>query len=125
MRHPMLLAATLTLGACASSNEPEDVDPPVCTMEARSSFVVTVLDAVTGANLAPEAIVRVTDGTISETLSAPGQGPYSGGLYERAGSFTIVVSHPEYDQWQQAGVVVERDECHVITEAVTARLTPR
>lgn len=120
MKAAALIAAALSLGACASGGEgPPDV---VCTMEARSSLAVTVTDAGTGENLAPEATVRVTDGTFTETLTAlPGSGVYSG-VYERPGTYTVVVSHPDYAQWQRAGIVVERDECHVITEEVSARL---
>ncbi|HUF11803.1 MAG TPA: hypothetical protein VMN78_01735 [Longimicrobiales bacterium] len=127
MRKLAIVMGALALGACASSGGPEAAQPDVvCTLEARSSVAVTVLDAVTGENLAPEATVRVTDGTFAENLVAtPGTGVYSGVVYEREGTYTIVVSRPEYDQWQRAGVVVERDECHVITEEVTARLTPR
>ena len=119
MRKFAFIIGVLASGACASSGEPSpDV---VCTMEARSSLAVTVTDAATGENLAPDANVRVTDGTFSETLTAPAGGVYSG-VYERPGSYTIVVSHPGYRQWQRAGVVVGRDECHVITEDVSARL---
>lgn len=119
-----LVPALLLLCACGGRGEEPDPQPDVvCTMEARSAFAVTVLDAATGANLAPEATVRVTDGTYSETLTAH-DGVYSG-AHERAGTYTVVVSHPRYEQWQRLGVVVERDECHVIAEAVEARLTRR
>lgn len=119
MRAIARIAALLACGACASSSESPDV---ACTMEARSSLAVTVTDAGTGESLAPDATVRVTDGTFSDTLTAqPGSGVYSG-VYERPGTYTVVVSHPRYAQWQRAGIVVERDECHVITEEVSARL---
>lgn len=120
MRAAALIAAALSFGACASAGE----SPPeaICTTEARASLAVTVTDAGTGQNLAPEATVRVTDGTFTETLTAlPGSGVYSG-VYERPGTYTVIVSHPDYAQWQRAGIVVGRDECHVITEEVAARL---
>lgn len=120
------VGAVLALAGCASSGEPETEPDVICTLEARSSLAVTVVDALTGDNLAPAATVRVTDGTFSDTLVAmPGSDTYSGSIYERPGTYTIVVAHPDYDQWQRAGVVVGSDECHVITEEVTARLTPR
>ena len=124
MRGRILLAAMALAAGCGGRGETPDPEPGVaCTMEARSAFAVTVLDAVTGASLAPAATVRVTDGTYSATLDAF-DGTYSG-AHERPGTYTVVVSHPDYQQWQRLGVVVERDECHVITEAVEARLTPR
>jgi hypothetical protein len=91
-------------------------------MEARSALLVTVLDAQTGARVRG-ATVRATTGDYAENL-AEFDGQYSG-AHERAGTFTVVVSHPDYQQWQRAGITVERDECHVITEAVEARLTAR
>lgn len=123
MRSQMLvLLGAALLSACASRGGQDD--GIVCTLEARSSFAVTVVDAVTGENLAPDATVRVTDGSFSQMLEAmAGTGVY-GGVYERPGTYTVVVSHPGYQQWQRAGVEVESDECHVITEQVEARLTP-
>lgn len=117
--------AALALCAACSSNEPGEAEPGpdvVCTLEARAGLVVTVRDAMTNENLAPEANVRVTDGDHSEMLDPIG-GTYAG-AYERPGTYTIVVSHPGHQQWQRAGVTVGRDECHVIPEHVEARLTP-
>ncbi|HSJ15050.1 MAG TPA: hypothetical protein VK939_11580 [Longimicrobiales bacterium] len=117
MRNAGLVALLILLGACTTAPE-----PVICTMEARSSFAVTVVDSASGENLAPSATVRVTQGTFADTLPAPpGAGVYSGGVYERDGDFTITVMRAGYAPWQ--GLVrVARDECHVITEAVTVRL---
>ena len=120
-----LAAVALTLLAACSRNEPEVPDPApqtICTREARSALAVTVVDDATGARI-DGATVRVTDGSHSENLAGM-DGTYSG-AHERAGTYTVVVSHPDYRQWQRAGIVVERDECHVITEAVEARLVRR
>jgi hypothetical protein len=66
-----------------------------------------------------------TEGTFSDTLVAmPGWSAYAG-AHEHAGSYAVSVTHTGYEPWQQSGVVVGRDECHVITEALTARLRPR
>ena len=120
----MMVAALILATACSSREEPADPGEPqtVCTLEARSALAVTVVDALTNARVTG-ATVRATDGTHSENLTGF-EGVYSG-AHERAGTYTIVVSHPDYRQWQRAGVVVERDECHVITEAVEARLVRR
>ena len=117
----MLVAALALFAACSSRGEEGEPSPDgiACTMEARSAFAVTVLDAATGARVSG-ATVRVTDGSFSENLTEY-DGVYSG-AHERSGTFTVVVSAPDYQQWQRAGVEVERDECHVITEEVEARL---
>ncbi len=118
MLSPLLV---LCVVACGGRGEEPDPEPDVaCTMEARSAFAVTVVDAVTSESLAPEATVRVTDGTYSATPE-PFDSIYSG-AHERAGTYTVIVSHPDYQQWQRLGVMVERDECHVITEPLEARL---
>jgi hypothetical protein len=96
-------------------------------MEARSSFAVTVVDSTSGASVRFGATVRVTEGSFADTLlaPAPGAAAYSGGVYERPGTYTVAVSHPSYRPWQRTGVRVTRDECHVQTQAITARLQPR
>ena len=122
MKTRMILAALILASGCSSREEPGTPEQPnvVCTMEARSALMVTVLDATSGARVTG-ATVRATTGDFAENL-AEFDGVYSG-AHERAGTYTIVVSHPGYRQWQRAGVVVEEDECHVITEQVEARLT--
>ena len=119
-----LTLSLLAIAACGGRGESEEPDQPdvVCTMEARSALLVTVLDAHTGVRV-HGATVRATTVDHAENL-AEFDGQYSG-AHERAGTYTVVVSHPDYQQWQRAGIVVERDECHVISEQVEARLTRR
>ena len=116
----LLLAA---IGACSSRGEPE-LDPPqtVCTMEARAAIVVRPVDDATGIPVRGATVRALSDG-FAENLSEF-DGAYSG-AHERAGTYTVVISHPDYQQWQRAGIVVEEDECHVSTQAVQARLVRR
>jgi len=113
------------LGACASG--PQSLTGTICTLEARSSFAVTVVDSASGTALRSGATVRVTEGAFSDTLVAPAAAAsvYSGGVYERPGTYTVAVSHPDYRPWQRTGVPVSRDACHVQTQPVTARLQRR
>lgn len=120
----ILMASVFLAAACGGRGETEDPDQSdvVCTMEARPALTVTALDAQTGTRVRG-ATVRATTGDFSENL-AEFDGQYSG-AHEREGTYTIVISHPDYQQWQRAGIVVGRDECHVITEQVEARLARR
>jgi hypothetical protein len=100
----------------------------VCTDEARSSFLVTVVDSATGANLAPAATVRVTEGSFSDTLwaSPPGTArPAYSGIFERPGVYEVTVSHPDYLLWRRSDVRVSNGRCHVELEVFTARLRKR
>lgn len=118
-------AIALIASVACSRGEPDVPEPApqaICTREARAALTVTVLDDATGARV-DGATVRATDGAHAENLAGI-DGVYSG-AHERSGTYTVVVSHPNYQQWQRAGVVVGRDECHVITEQVEARLTRR
>jgi hypothetical protein len=116
------LLSLIPLAAVAACQSP--FGPIVCTQEARASFAVTVLDAATGANLAPDATVWVREGAFVDTLRSIPGGNYTG-VYERPGTYEVVAEHPGYVDWRQAGVRVEKDECHVIPRKITARLTSR
>ena len=120
----ILMATLIGVAACGGRGEAGEPEQPnvACTLEARSALLVTVLDEQTGARVRG-ATVRATTTDFSEDLGEF-NGQYSG-AHERAGTYTIVISHPDYQQWQRAGVVVERDACHVITEEVEARLLHR
>jgi hypothetical protein len=119
-----VFALAAVSGACANRGSAPAPGGIVCTMEARSSFAVTVVDSTSGAAIRSGATVRVSDGSFADTLVAPGPGAnaYSGGVYERPGTYTVAVSHPSYRTWQRSGVRVTRDECHVQTQQLTARL---
>jgi hypothetical protein len=109
-RSALALAVVACGGACASSS-PAPEDAVVCTLEARSSFPVTVVDSTSGAPIRSGATVGVTEGPFADTLLAPGPGAsaYSGGVYERPGTYTVAVAAPAgaTDVW--AGVRVVSD----------------
>ena len=118
IRIAVVLVAAIGTAAC-------DQLPITCTLEARSSFGVTVVDSITGANLAPAATVRVTEGSCSDTLTAfpaaAGNAVYSG-VYERAGVYEITVTHPAYVTWRRSNVRVSEGRCHVDPQVFTVRL---
>ncbi|MEO5580406.1 MAG: PEGA domain-containing protein [Gemmatimonadaceae bacterium] len=66
------------------------------------------------------------DGSFTSVDTHPGGGALDDVLlslaYERAGTYTVTVTKPGYREWRRTGVQVGRDECHVITVPLTARL---
>jgi hypothetical protein len=91
----------------------------VCTDEARPAVEVAVVDSVTGEAVL-EPLVWVRDGAYQDTLQLFGNTAH--GAYERAGTYEVHVEHDSYAPWVRTGVTVDEDECHVITEQLTARL---
>ena len=91
----------------------------VCEDYAAPSLAITILDSI---NSGPvfDALVWVEDGAFVDTL--PGGNGVSSGPIERPGRYDIYVEHPDYLPWQEKGVRVKEDECHVITRSVEARL---
>jgi hypothetical protein len=102
-----------------------------CTLEARPGIVISVRDSITGsggpfANVSYVARESATfrDSTVLGTV--PGQiggVQFAAGLvYERAGTYDVIVVATGYKPWVRLGVVVGRDACHVTTVNLTARL---
>jgi hypothetical protein len=102
----------------------------VCTTESVRAIEVEVRDAATGVHLAAGASGIVRDGAFSEELQVvlwSGPPPHGtattlGGVYERAGHYSVVITHPGYQEWRQDGVRVDRDRCHVRTARFHAEL---
>lgn len=106
----------LLVAACAEN-------PMVaCTEEARPGLSVTVRDSLTGAAVATVEVIAA-EGAFADTArgSLLGSGVYSL-VYERAGTYTVTVVDSSYQTWQQSGVRVTADECHVRTVSLLARL---
>lgn len=98
----------------------------VCTAEARSGLAVTVRDSVSGSPVTNGADVVAREGAYADTARASliASGVYSLAV-ERAGTYEVTVDHPAYRQWRRTGVTVARDECHVLTVSLLARMQPR
>lgn len=124
------LVAALAMLACQSgppapdgnAGPTPDPDQVMCTMEARSSISISVLDASTGDSLAVKPTGTVREGTFEEELQ--GFGSQLSGPFERKGMYDVTVSAPGYASWDTTGVGVTADECHVQTVVLTVRLAP-
>jgi len=116
----VLIAALAALVASCGGD-----DVVVCTAEARSGLVVTVRDSVSGSPVTNGAEVVAREGAYADTARASliSSGVYSLAV-ERAGTYEVTVDHPAYRQWRRVGVTVTRDECHVQTVNLLARVQP-
>lgn len=95
----------------------------ICTADWRVGLVVEVVDDKTGAPAAEGAALEMVEGGYTETqLGRPGSKSL-GGLNERPGRYELRVRKPGYEDWSSS-VLIQRDQCHVITEYKQARLTP-
>jgi hypothetical protein len=115
---PSALLIGLALAGCTQES------PVMCTMEARSSFAVVVVDSVTGAGLAATTRALVQDGSFVDSLIGR-DSVVSGGVFERTGTYRLTLSAPGYQDWTRDGVVVTKDQCHVQTVKLRALLVPR
>lgn len=106
-------------------------DPIVCTLEARPSVSVYVRDSISNQPIASGATLILTDGSFVDSTTVPAGDPAwdpypvtTQRTYERPGRYVVTVRRAGYSNWTRADVVVQRDECHVRTVTLTARLQP-
>ena len=115
-----LLATAALLTACG----PEYVD---CSLEARSSVQVTVVDS----RGRPQRDARVTftleGGPEQQALcnggrSTPGDCDAWVTAYEQPGSYVVTATSADGTRSTRQDVTVQKDTCHVLTETVTLTL---
>ena len=100
----------------------------VCTEEARPALMVAVSDSLSpNTSSLSNVSVVARDGAYRDSvflatypaLPTINQVPLA---YERAGTYELTVRASGYQAWVRAGVVVQRDRCHVVTVPIAARL---
>jgi hypothetical protein len=111
----ILLATLLTVGACGTT------EPVFCTQEARAGINVTITDALSGNALAAGSTLTIREGDYVER-STEAFGNVMAGARERAGTYEVSIAREGYHIWTQSGVVVDEDECHVITVTLDVAL---
>jgi hypothetical protein len=125
----LLVPVLLCLAALGAECPVAPSGPGVlCTAEFRFGLNVTVVDSISGANVPRPILIVATEGTYSDTskaaLNAQDNIPFASWplVGERAGTYTVLVRAAGYQDWQRNGVRIDRDACHVIPVALTARL---
>jgi hypothetical protein len=119
---PALLALAALGAECPTSNS-----EVVCTADFRYGLNVTVVDSVTGATVPRPILIVASEGTFSDTSKfalQTGDIQFASWplLGERSGTFTVLVRAAGYQDWRKSEVQIDRDVCHVIPVALTARL---
>lgn len=118
----LLFAVTPVLSACGGDPGPGGA----CAAIAAANFNITVTDKASGLRIC-DATVEATDVASSEKakLSAFGGSSdcaYSGGFYERPGTFTLTVSKSGYTTQTQMGIKIEKGVCNVTPAQLTIQL---
>jgi hypothetical protein len=99
-----------------------------CTLEARSALQVIVVDSVNPSTATFSNVRIVVQSASARDTAFVAQydaTTYTHGVglaHERAGTYTVSVRADGYAPWTKSGIEVSRDQCHVITVPVTARL---
>lgn len=112
--------ATLGIFCCLLAGSCDTAEPVLCTLEARPGIEIEVRDAFTGEAAAAGAVGIATENAFADTLR--GVPLVLTGLYERAGTYEVLITKAGYNAWRVSGVKIERDECHVMTVRLKARL---
>lgn len=115
------LLGALVLAAVAAACSGDSTAPVACTLEARPSLRVEVVDSASGTRI-PGPTVRVRDGTFTDTLAV--HDGVAAGPFERPGTYDVRVEENGFAPWVRRGVNVTEGRCHVETRELTARLQP-
>lgn len=120
----LLAASVPLLTACPET----PFEGQACTTDVRPAVEVSLVDARTGAGLnANGATLIVRDGAFVDSVRVDFPFPtqvVGGVAWERPGRYDVTLRKPGYREWQARGVRVGKDECHVKTARLEARLEP-
>lgn len=112
---------------CAAVMSSACIDGLICTTSVEPGVVVEIRDAVDHAPLAADAAGRIRDAGFTDSLRAYGVTETGtllsrAGADEREGTYAVEITHPGYITWEQGGVRVSGDGCHVKTAQLQAQL---
>jgi hypothetical protein len=119
-----LVAATLALAGCDAIT---GLFSGGCKTNLVAAVSVTIVDSIGGGSLTNGATVRVQDGAYADSITVPidtssNFAPTIALAWERPGVYQVTVRHAGYRDWNASNVRVTKDECHVHTAVLTARL---
>lgn len=109
--------------AACNLSEDETIDPVFCTEEAVAGLEITVRSSASSDFLIDGITVVARDNDYIETLKNIINTTTFSGAIERTGIYTITVQGIDYESFTfPEPIVVESDECHVITESREIKL---
>lgn len=96
-----------------------------CDDDFQPGIVMTVVDSISGGPVPGEATATATDGTYVESVAVPGDTPFTLAA-NRAGTYDVEVTAPDYQTWMTTGVTVQvsGNSCSVRRVRLTALLQP-
>lgn len=119
MKKFTLLLLFLSL-SFACSNDDDSKETP-CTTEVVPGLEILVTDAQNIPVTEGITVVAI-DGSYSEELNTvPVENIYNG-AFERAGTYTIIITGTGYKTYTSEPITVEADRCHVVTQKTTVQL---
>lgn len=110
----LCLSVLLALSACGGGD-----DEGACTLEARASVALTVVDDLNAPVAAADVSFRVDGGAV-QTLVCGSSGTCNL-AYELSGAFAVSASKSGYLP-TSGTVTVNKDACHVVTQKLTLTL---
>ncbi|MFL9844085.1 carboxypeptidase-like regulatory domain-containing protein [Flavobacterium rhizosphaerae] len=117
MKKFAILFTFLAVAACSSDDDSSDN----CTDVYTAGLIVTVQDG--GVMMTDGVTVTATDGDYIEELALQTDMKFHG-AFERAGTYKVTVTAAGYQPYVSEDLMVDEDECHVITEEITVQLQP-
>lgn len=130
MRHTLhtgtVLLAAGALACCSGGS----TEPLVCTTGIAYGIRAVVRDSVTDRTIGSGSTLVAVGIGVRDSVSAPTNTPTLDSkvfalLPEKTGTYELNITHAGYARWQQTGIVVTKDACHVISVDITARLVQR
>lgn len=118
----LFLSVLITLmSSCKTCGNDDDI---FCTEVFVYGLSVTLKDANTGAIITEDVTISAIDGSYEETLMRIESSNSFLGAGERAGTYTLTIESPNYQNFTSESITVFADECHVIPEVLEIMLLP-
>lgn len=118
-----LLIVLSIISVCFSNCKDDDNFNPInCTTVYIYGLNITLKDVSNNSIITNNINIIATDGVYQETLTRIENSDYFIGAGERAGTYILTITSPDYDTYTSESIIVSADDCHVITEVIELTL---